>query len=113
MSQNMSDKLEQYRTDLQSVEATRANWGQFETWAEGSRRSIRRNIPNELSDFERIVQSPEWVVVPSWGDSRVKSEASRQFGREAAATNDRLVVESKKRLLDFVSELRQLAEQVA
>ena len=111
MSQGILDELRKHRAGLLSLESRQGLWSRFETWAEAFRRFVRRNFAEEVADFERLMQSPKWISVPSWGDSRGEAPESRQAGQEAAAANDGLVEEAKTRLLAFVDDLLRLTEK--
>jgi hypothetical protein len=63
MTQNQSSvrgQLSNYRQALESIEPSRANWGKVEAWVASVRPFLRRNFGDDLSDFERLTERPNW-----------------------------------------------------
>jgi hypothetical protein len=100
----------EFRHALVVIEPKWANWSQIESWAAGFRPFLRRNLPSDFADFEKLVQPPTWLALPVSLGADYERSAAHADKLELDA-NDAKTQQSYDRLLSFLNSLIDLHDE--
>jgi predicted nucleotide-binding protein len=59
---SLAEELRDFLDRLSRIEPLQSKWGEVEAWASSVRPFLRLHFPDHLSDFERYVEAPKWVL---------------------------------------------------
>lgn len=105
-----ANRLTEFRAALAGLEPAWCNWGKFEIWIAGVRPFVRRHFPEYMADFNEAGHKPQWLSLPRRLDCWAEHRADQALHQELA-TNNRLVEQTKSKLLAFLDMLTQLAAE--
>lgn len=100
-------RFAEFRLELAALEPAWANWGKFEAWIAGFRPFVRRYFADYMADFNEAGRKPAWLSLPRTMERWAAHRADQAFHQELA-TNNRLVEQTKSKLLSFMDGLAQL-----
>ncbi len=100
MTEQVRGHLEKYRSELLVIEPSRSNWGAVEAWETGFRLFLRRQLPQDLGDFDELTKGPRWFL-PLHRPGSLPLEPVQNSEKAKTA---------KAKLLAFVETLLQLIE---